>query len=368
MIALVRFRPYILVGGWLLALLVLIDGALRLLDNTPVFSWLPKVTSGSGFKEDNRQRVEGAQQEYEEGRVGPGEYLCAIIGLSNVREAVPLKVVSDEAGLPCRYLGLGAAGLGMPDLGGQARLLLESKLRPDLVLLGIGPHQLVDTRPKPGAVQDSFLDSMRRGDFRNAAIAIRNSFWFFARRLDVSITLDKSLLDARAAMFRSFGVQLQESGTDHRSPWREMIRAIFVEHFSEATLREEEQFFQGLGVFDRETYTNSPKAKAILVQLIQDFRARGSVVVVILMPENSRLRKRMPPNIIDAVTTPLQKAFEMDVPPVLDLRDKIDDAGFVDLTHLNPRGSAECGRLIGAKIRDYLPHNALHRQREGNAR
>lgn len=359
MIALIRYRPYILVAGWLVVLLVLTNSSLRLLDKTVVLAWLPKAAAGTGFTEDNRQRVEAAQREFEQGQVDPNEYLCAILGLSNVREAVPLKVVAQEAGLPCRYMGLGAAGVGMPDLARQARLLIDSELRPDLVLIGMGPNQLVDTQPKPGSLQTTFLDAMRRGDFRNAAIEIRNGFWFFSRRIDVSIGLEKALLDARAVMFHSFGVHLQNPNADKDSPWREMIRTIFEEHFSEATLREEEQFFQDLGVFDKATYAKSPKASATLVRLIQDFRARGSAVVVLLMPENSRLRKRMPPNSLELVTTPLQQAFGADIPTVWDLRDEIEDSGFVDLTHLNQSGSTRCGRLLGAKIRDYLrsrPH------------
>lgn len=361
MIALIRFRPYIVVAGWLLVFLAAADGVLRLLDKTPVLSWLPKAIAGTGFLQDNRERIEGAVRECAEGKVGSEEYLCAILGLSNVREAVSLKVVSEEAGLPCRYLGLGAAGMGMPDLAAQARLLLGSELRPDLVLLGIGPHQLVDTRPKPNALHANFFDLLRRGDLRNAAIEIRNGVWVFARRQDVSITVETALLDARAAMFRWFGVHLQDSAANHRSPWREMIRAIFVEHFSEATLREEEQFFQDLGVFERETYDNSPKASASLIGLIQGLRKRGAVVVVVLMPEHSRLRKRMPPNVSTVVTTPLQKAFGAEAPPVLDLRDAVADAGFVDLSHLNPTGAARCGRLIGAKIRDYVPSSPRRR-------
>jgi hypothetical protein len=251
----------------------------------------------------------------------------------------------------------------MPDLAPQARLLLDIELRPDLVLIGLGPHQLVDTRPKPSMVKVSFLDYLRRGDLRNAAIEIRNCLWFFARRTDISISLDNILLDARASMFRWFGVQLREASADHRSPWRDMNRAISAEHFSEATLREEEQFFQDLGVFDRETYRNSPKAPAALVDLVRDFRARGAVVVVVLMPENSRMRKRMPPNIIEAPTTPLQQAFGADMPPILDLREKVEDSGFVDLTHLNQRGSQRCSRLIGEKLRDYVPSRPLGKPR-----
>jgi hypothetical protein len=358
MLALTRFRPYLPVAAWLFALLLLTNCALRLLNATPVFGWLPKVTAGAGYTEDNRQRVAAACDEYQKGQVAPDEPLCAIVGLSNVREAVSLKVVSAEAKVTCRYMALGAAGVGMPTLKQQASILHASELRPDLVLVGLGPHQMVDARPKPGKHQQGVLAPLRQGDFRNAALAVRDWLWFYDRRQDVSLTTEAALLDVRADLFRRFGVRLQELESNHRSPWREMIRSIFAEHFSEATLKEEEQFFADLGAYDRQTYANSPKAAAALVEMVRDLRQRGSVVVIVLMPENSRLRKRMPPDINDTVTGPLRAAFGEDAPQVIDLRDAVEDEGFVDLTHLNQVGNQRCSRLIGTRVPDLLPRHA----------
>ncbi len=361
MIALIRFRPYLPVAACMLLWCVAFNGVFLLFDNTALLAWLPKATAGTGFLEDNRDRVEGARREYQEGRVGSDEYLCVILGLSNVREAIPLRVLSTEAGVSCRFLGLGAAGVGMADLPGPARVLPESGLRPDLVLVGVGPHQLLDT--KPGNLTPNFLGALREGDFRNAAIAARNTIWFFTHRHDISVGTEGKLLDARADLFRRFGIQERQTGDDRRSPWRDMVRLFFVDHFSEATLKEEDKFFENLGAFDWRTYEKASKAPAILVRLIGDLRAHGAEVVIILMPENSRLRKRMPPNVNEAVTAPLRRAFGADMPPILDLRDAIDDSGFVDLTHLNQAGADQCGRLLGPKIKDYLPHHPPFSQR-----
>jgi hypothetical protein len=353
MIALARLRPYLQVMLPLALVALLLAVGFRVLDATPILGWLPKAVSGTGFLEDNRDRVAGASREYREGRVAPGEYLCVIMGLSNVREGVLLDTVAAEAALPCRYLGLGGAGVGMPGLHQHAQALLASDLRPDLVLVGIGPHQMVDTRPKPQGLQQGVIAYLRQGDLRNAAISARNWCWFYARRDDVTRAIEATLLDARASLFRLLDVQLQEP--EHRSPWRGMIRKIDADHFSEATLQEEEQFCADLGVYDEDTYAKAEKAPEVLIHVVDELRARGSVVVIVLMPENSRLRNRMPPNALEAATTPLRLKYGDEMPPILDLRDAIGDSCFVDLAHLNRAGAEKCSRLLGENLHRFLP-------------
>jgi hypothetical protein len=357
MFSLPRLRPYFWIGISLALSALFVNVALQCLASTPVLGWLPKIVAGTGFLEDSRQRVEAAIQEYKEGKIDANDYLCAFVGISNVREGIDLRVIAERSGVHCRYLGLAGAGLAIPGAAQQAEVLLTSELRPDLVIVGIGPHQMLDTKPKPGSQELGALGYLRRIDLRNMAIVMRGWIWVFSRRLDISLALDDAILNMRASLFRALHVQLKQPDGGLRDPWRGMIKAMGRDHYSEATLREELQFFESLGAFDPETYAAAKKAPATLVRVVKQFRNRGATVVVLLMPEHSRLRGRMPENITRFVKTPLRDAFPDAPPPVLDLRDAVDDEGFVDMAHLNAKGSAQCSRLLAAEIRHFLPHH-----------
>ncbi len=355
MIDLQRLRPYLRIGIGLALAVVLVDVALQWLGSTPVLGWLPNMLAGSGFLEDSRQRVALATQEYEEGRVDRDQYLCVITGLSNVREGIDLSVIAREAGVNCRCLGLAGAGGGMLDVARHAEVILTSSLRPDLVVIGIGPYQMLDPQPKPVSKERGVPAMLRRFDLRHAAIAVRNGSWVYSRRIDVSLAVEDAVLDARARLFRDLQVRLKQPEGGTRSPWRAMTRAMGKEHYSEATLREELWSFESQGAFDLQKYARSSKAPATLVQIIKQFRERGTAVVVLLMPEHSWVRRRMPEDIARVVRDPLRQAFPEGTPPVLDLRDAVSDDGFVDLGHLNTRGSIDCSRLLAPELRRHFP-------------
>jgi hypothetical protein len=357
MINLQRLRPYLRVGIGLVLAAVLVDVALQWLGSTPVVGWLPKVLAGSGFLEDSRQRVDLAAQEYDEGRVDRDQYLCAIIGLSNVREGIDLNVIAKEAGVNCRYLGLAGAGAPMLDVARHAEVLSTSSLRPDLVVVGIGPHQLIDPKPNPGSQKLGVPAMPRRLDLRHAAIAVRNGSWVYSRRQDVSLAVEDAVLDARARLFRDLHVRLKQPEGGTRSPWRAMTRAMGKEHYSDATLREELQDFESLGATDLQTFARSTKARATLVQIIKQFRERGATVAVVLMPEHSWLRRGIPENIAPVVRDLLRQAFPEGAPPVVDLRDAVSDDGFVDLFHLNTKGSIGCSGLLAVELRRLFPRH-----------
>jgi hypothetical protein len=357
MIDLRRLRPYLCIGIVLALTMVLVDVTLQWLGSTSVLGWLPSILAGSGFLEDSRQRVALATQEYEKGLVDRDHYLCVIIGLSNVREGINLDVISNEANVNCRYLGLAGAGGGMLDVAKYADVVLTSSLRPDLVVIGIGPYQVADPKPLPSALKHEVPQMLRRLDLRHAAIAVRNGSFINSRRQDISLALEDATLDARARLFRNLHVQLKEPEGGTRSPWRAMMRAMGKEHYSEATLREELHSTEAQGYFDLATYTRSTKPPAALVRMIKQFRERDATVVVVLLPEHPWLRRRMPENITRFVRDPIRQAFPEETPPVVDLRDAITEDGFVDLGHLNTNGGNECSRLLAAQLRHHFPRH-----------
>jgi hypothetical protein len=353
-----RVRPLVQVLSSLVVLTVVVNGLLQVLSAASVLTWPPKVLAGNGFLDDSRQRVRGAVEEYSQGRIGPEERLGAFVGISNLREDVDLKTVADVAGTGWRFVGLAGAGFAMSDVNPYAELLLTSELRPDLVVVGIGVHQLVDTRPKPGAFNAGFVEYLRRGDWRNTAIAVRGWFWFYTRRQDINMAAESSVLDARERLFRRWDVHVHEQRADRHSPWREMIKSDWPEHFSSNTLQEQETFFEGLGVFEGRTYANSPKATAVLIKAIDRFRSRGAKVVLLLMPQHSRLMERIPATALDTLTATMKQKYQDQPLPILDFRSVVDDDGFVDLPHLNRKGSAKFSRLMAGQLRPLLP-NAL---------
>jgi len=354
----VRVRPFFQVLLYLGLLTLGVNCVLQAMSAASILKWPPKVLAGNGFLEENRRRVANVLEEYSEGKIAPDEHLGVFVGISNLREDVDLKVVDETIGTDWRFLGLGGAGFALPDIGPHAEALLASQLRPDLVILGFGLHQLVDTRPKPGAFDPGFIGYVRRGDWRNTAIAIRNWLWFYARRQDVTMATESSLLDARDRVFHSWNVRIPEPRVGRNSPWREMVKADWPEHFSSNTLREQEQFFEDMGIFDARTYANSPKAAASLVRIVERFRQRGAKVTLLVLPQHSLLSQRIPANAADALSAALHRAFPDDPPPLIDLRAVANDDGFVDLPHLNRKGSATFSRLMAEQLRPHLPTTA----------
>ena len=358
MVSVARFKPYFQIGLCLGALAVALNGALTALSFTPVLGWLPKTMAGVGYLEDSRSRVEGAVREYRDDSFARANKLAAVVGISNVREGVELGVVAQSAGPEWRFLGLAGAGLGIDDVIPYANLLLTSDLRPSVVVMGFGLYQLVDTRPKPGATQVNALQYLRRGDLRNFATEVRNAIWIYSRHQDISVAVQGGLLGLRSRLFNTFGVELSDSEKRQRTPWREMMKSDWPEHFSRATLGEEEQFFTDLGIFERSTYQNSPKAMGMLVQLIKQFRERHAEVILVLMPEHSTMQRRVPAEAREIVEGRLHDAFPDSPLRIMDFRKIVGDEGFVDLAHLNHRGSRQFSQTLAKELAEVWPNQS----------
>jgi hypothetical protein len=336
-------------------MLVAVNLALTGLAATPVLGWVPERVTGTGFLEDSRTRVAGALEEYRRGRVRPDDHLGAFVGISNLREAVELRVVGEVMGPAWRLIGVAGAGFGIGDVDPYARQILMSELHPDVVVIGLGLHQLVDPGPRRPGSSPGIAGHLRRGELRRAAIAARNATWIYARRQDVSIGVDAALLELRARLFAAFGVPLSQDETAKQSPWREMVRSDWPDHFSAETLRAQEELYTDLGIFDPDAYDRSRRAFATLAEIIDGFHRRRARVLIVLLPEHSRLRRLIPPRALDVFHERLKERFPDAVPPVLDFREAIHDGGFVDLPHMNRQGRVEFSRSFANVLRTMLP-------------
>jgi len=336
-----NLRPLARIGAWLVFWGIAVNLALYALSATPILSWLPDRQTGVGFALDNKQRVEGAERQYRSGSVRADKRLGAIVGISNIREAVDLDMLNQRLGNQWRFIGIAGAGAGAASIVDNARILQQSDLRPDLVVVGSAPLQTLD-KLLPGAFSPLAASGRDR-----LKVLMKQLVWLNARRRDVSVSTERALLDARAALFGAFDVRLPTPDT--RTPWRSMLRVMGAERFPDKVFLHGVSWARSVGAFDRAAYEHSQIAPRMLADTVRDLAARGSRVIVVLTPEHSLLRSREPGDVATYLTDRLRRESGISDLEVLDYRSAIADDGFVDLVHLNTSGSK---RFTPILIRD----------------
>jgi hypothetical protein len=233
--------------------------------------------------------------------------------------------------------------------------VFASELRPDIAVVGLGLYQLVDYQPRTGGAAPNLMERLRQGDLRSMAVALRNSTWTYSRREDISVSAEFALLELRAKIMAVFGETLPENDARKRSPWREMIKTDWPEHFSTATLKLQERDYESHGIFELARYENSPKALSTLTVIIEQFHRRGTKVILVIMPQHSTLNRRIPDEALAVLEKKLRSAFPGNEPPIMDFRKAVEDSGFVDLPHLNRNGSLTFSRMLGKSLLSHLP-------------
>jgi hypothetical protein len=340
-VALVRLRnlsPLIRLGSWLVIWAVVVNLGLNALSATPVLGWLPDRQTGNGFEADNRQRIAGAEEEYRVQTVSPDKHLGAIVGISNIREAVDLDMMNQQLGSNWRFIGVAGAGAGAASIVDNVQLLEQSQLRPDLVIVGTAPLQLLDGL-LPGAYTPPAPSSSER-----AKEMVKDMLWMKSRRRDVSVSTERALLSLRSQLFDTFGVNLPTADT--QTPWRSMLRVMGTERSPDEAFSSGIKWAASFGAFNQTAYERSTKAPAMLADTLRSLASRGSQVVVVLTPEHSLLRSREPAGITAYLRERLRRESGIPFLTVLDYRAAVPDEGFVDLVHLNTNGSKRFTPLL----------------------
>ncbi|HZE91597.1 MAG TPA: hypothetical protein VE029_07820 [Rhizobacter sp.] len=326
--------------------------------------WLPYRLAGNGFEKDIEQRIEAAQADYHDGVVQADRPLCALLGLSGLREASDLKTMSSTGPVRCRYLGLSGAGGAINTIADQSRELLTGSLRPDVAVIGLSPFLLV----KPLASQAPPADTATAQDARQSTPhisiaglrqtlkAARDWLWFVERRQDVNGEAESALQSGKQTLLKLFKAGKTAVRNPLTDPWREMIRLDLPEHPSAAALREGMAAYEARQLFEADSYAPDRIAeqRQALNQFVRELRARGARVVIALMPEYSLFRDRLPKQGADALRAGLQEAFGAEAPLIIDLRDAVPDSGFTNLAHVNQEGRAIVSQRLGGNIAKIL--------------
>lgn len=322
--------------------------------------FLTLVASGGAARQPSMERligvsrmariVEEAEHQYREGIVGGDQYLCALLGASSARQGFVLKQLVAEADVKTRFLGLCDPGAGVYRLADYADPLLESGLQADLVVLAIHTFFLVDQQVIEAADQ-----STNPGDGLLAAMADRVGV--HRNRGRVNRDASALLYSARSRIFRFFDVENDTrrdlGGEDVL--WESMVKLRVDGQGRASPGVQPAHGFAELGFFDPGSYSESNAELRTLIELAERFRQRGAQVVIVLMPEHSELRGRVPAVSLQILNQSIEKSSPPGAVPIVDLRAAIEDSGFADVTHLSGSGSRQFSTLFANRLREWLP-------------
>jgi hypothetical protein len=350
-----RFKPFaslVGVGAVLAAWLVVFNLSFAAMNRTGLMSWLPDRTSGIGYLLESKQRVDGAEAYLRSRPASAEPPLVAVIGISDVREGTRLEILSQKARNRLRFIGVAGAGAGFGSVEEQASLVLNSKLRPAAVVIGVSPMQMIEGEDfEQGAAK---VAAANGGDVvENTKATVREALWFVQRRSDLVGWLDRYLLKLKMAIRNGLG---QETAADPRSPWRPLLRTLKAEHYPEAVLRRSLATIEASGTNQIETITRSRAPFLAAGSLIQRFENQGADVIIMVMPRHPWLEARVPSSADDMLASRLRKAASNPNLKILDYSNSVPAGGFIDLVHLNTNG----GEFFSRRLADDLLSELCH--------
>lgn len=336
-----RLRPFLIVGTLALVSAIAINLLLSAFDQAHLLNWLPDRSTGIGFLVESRQRVDGAVRAYRDGEVTNDRPLAAFVGISDMREGVRLPVVSETLRNRWRLIGVAGAGAGFPAIAEQGSLILNSDLRPDVVVIGCSPLTLINIANLAAA------EAAEESRLARLKAEVRRAAWLSQRRSDINALLDRTLLAIRMRLLSRYGLQVDE---DTRSPWRPLLRTLGAEHYPDAVLRGSLAKLRVAGASKLDTYEGNPAAVGEVGDLVRRLRARGAEVIIVEMPLNPMLSDTVPAASRVLLAQRLRTVSNDPALQIIDLTDSVGADGFIDLVHLNTAGGERFSMELGRRL------------------
>jgi len=333
-----KLKSVLLVGCAALLSMIAVNAVLATI-SAAYPNWLPRQFFGIDFIADNRQRARLVNLQYRDGVLGADDSFVVILGLSSASEGISLSNtggnLTDDS---FRILGLSGAGRNMRDIDRYAHPILKGEARPALAIFAINLFHLMDAPPAP----EAFLQNLQK----EGALDQMLGGWTKNRRQDIKYVADASSDLARSSLFDTFEVRID----DEIDPWREVIRMDLAQASVEAQWLSNVQRYGERGYYDAENYLRSETQIGIFLDLVAEFRRLNVSVAVILMPEHSRLRVRIPDAAMRLLVDSLSMIYGNQGPTITDLRDSVPDSGFKDISHMNNDGRRLFNPILGNAI------------------
>jgi hypothetical protein len=326
--------------------------------------WFPAVPSKMDVTALERagSRIARAARD---GRLGTrgDDRLGVILGSSSMLSALDPALLADgyKEG-PARWLNLCGPDENPLDLERIARLLDRAGVRPSVVVginlpaLARAGDLLADAVPDDPAPIATLWSEPPRPPSSGAARLLRSLVHLVRDAggrlrpnfLKFSHIKNLALFEGRVAILLAAGVGIDGAFAPAPDDWTPPATWISptTEEFCAWQMRE----YTRKGWFSADAFgPDGPNVRA-LEGLVVGLRRRGARVVLVLLPESSRLRGRVPPEAMRWLAALLGSLAEGDAPELLDLRAALDDAVLVDLVHLGVLGREEATRRLARHL------------------
>lgn len=294
---------------------------------------VPKQFMGVDFVEQNLRKAHAVMLHYRGAGSGEDEELTVIFGLSSASEGISVQQFQATLDEGQRVMSLSGAGRNFREIALYANPIVEADFRPRRVILAINPFHLVD----PPESNRTVRELVSQLSWKQLAFG-----WCTAKREDLRCLIEMKMLALRLEVLSWFG----QTEPKAHSPWADSTLMGIPPTTTESAWQSRLDEYGQRGYYDLANYENSKRQLDEFAHLIEHFESTGSDVIVVLMPEHSRLFSRIPGNafnlLLDAMEARISRAF----PPTIDCRRVMPDTEFNDISHLNASGRLLFTRLL----------------------
>ncbi len=361
MISFARFRGIATVALAVLAAMVVLDVVLRASTGPAPASLRERVHLASWDIEGTGRRIAGITRSHR-AAAGPRWGLGVIVGLSTAEAGINPRILEAEAGGGLRWASVTGLGGGFEKVLEMVRLIRYAEPKPEIVILGTNPHGMVeasasrDEKSPPQAVAELKAAVAARSPL-NAAKAVRDlvtsESWVLHNRPRTSLIAKIGLYLSRIRVADGLGVDIGAIFDPDPTPWHDSDGYPPKEHWPPIrTPRLLSQVWPSWGIYDPRSFDADGLQAHLLAETIAAIRQTGATPVVVLMPESSVLRERIPVAAVAAMNKALARAFAPEQADVIDLRTAVPDDEFSDPMHADKRGCTRASHIIAERLRE----------------
>ena len=316
---------------------------------------------GNGFK-----RVLGIKRDLDSGtRVGRDDRLGILIGSSTLVQGVDPSILDAEAGGGYRWTNIKVSGQAH-----EFALLNETMYRmgvkPEALALVVNPAILVadgdreaeagwyDPKPLVG-----YLKARKIELARSELVSLTMVPWHlaFPYRGQVFTLVDRQLFLAKLRMLGALGQGVEALSAPEADPWLN----DYPPGLAPGTPERNERVLKFIGIkgwYEPSSYRTDGPNFAHLRDFFRTAHEHKTRTFLVLVPESSGYRARLPGSAADHLERTLVDALGDAAPVVLDFREAAPDDDFIDVNHLSPRGREHLSHRLAGAMKSVLEPGA----------